>query len=339
MKNDKLVDAIGMISDDKIENAKAPSAKIYKFYYKKAFAIAAIIILCLTISFPVMSATVEPVYQIVYKISPSLAQSLKPVRLTSIDNGIKMEVVSAAIYENEAVIYISLQDLTDQNRIDETTDLFDSYRINRAFDSSASCSMAFFDNETKTATFLITISQWNDKKIDGDKITFYFTQFLSSKSKFDGKLTELNLSNISEATQTQQPKSFRGGSVENSDYESRYDIKYLVPLKDGIYSPVDGVTITNIGFVDNKLHIQLYFEDILSYDNHGYINMIDKNGNEAKSFHVSFWDDETIGSYQEIIYDISPKEISNYDAYGNFVTCKNLNEGYWQVTFPLENMK
>ena len=33
MKNDKLVDAIGMISDDKIENAKAPSAKIYKFYY------------------------------------------------------------------------------------------------------------------------------------------------------------------------------------------------------------------------------------------------------------------------------------------------------------------
>ena len=66
--------------------------------------------------------------------------------------------------------------------------------------------------------------------------------------------------------------------------------------------------------------------------------MYDKDGNQAESYHFSFWDDKKVGSYEEIIYDISPEDIENYTAYGSFVTCKNLTEGYWQVTFPLENM-
>ena len=90
MKNDKLVDAIGMISDDKIQNAKISAVKVYKFSYRKAIALIAAIILCLTASIPVLATTVDPVYQMVYRISPTLAQTLKPVRLTSEDNGIKM---------------------------------------------------------------------------------------------------------------------------------------------------------------------------------------------------------------------------------------------------------
>ena len=121
------------------------------------------------------------------------------------------------------------------------------------------------------------------------------------------------------------------------DFESRFDYKYLVPLENGVLKPVDGVTITNMGFIDNKLHIQLYFEDILTYDNHGYISLYDKSGNKAESIHFAFWDDNHIGSYEEIIYDISPNEIQNYTPYGEFVTCKNITKGYWQVTFPLEN--
>ena len=39
------------------------------------------------------------------------------------------------------------------------------------------------------------------------------------------------------------------------------------------------------------------------------------------------------------VVDISLEEIENYTAYGEFVTCKNLTKGNWQVTFPLENME
>ena len=338
MKIDKLVDAIGEIDGNKIRNAKLIPGKIKRIPFKRAVALVAAIILCITFSVSVLAATVDPIYLMVYRVSPSLAQMLKPVQLSCEDNGIKMEVLSAAVYENEAAIYISLQDLTDQNRIDDTTDLFDSYHINRAFDSSASCSRVSFDEETGIATFLINISQWNDQEIGGDKITFYFTEFLSNKSKFEGELTELDLNSVTEVKETQLPESFRGGGGEELDYESRFDLKYLAPVYGGLLSPVDGVTVTNVGFVDGKLHIQLYFENILSYDNHGSIRMYDKDGNQAESFHFSFWDDKKVGSYEEIIYDISPEDIENYKAFGYFVTCKNLTKGHWQVTFPLENM-
>ena len=75
------------------------------------------------------------------------------------DDGIKMEVISAYINADKADIYISMQDMTDE-RIDETTDLFDSYSINRPFSSSATCERMSYDEETKTATFLISITQW-----------------------------------------------------------------------------------------------------------------------------------------------------------------------------------
>ena len=337
MKTDMLIDAIGEIDDDKIINAKLFTVKSKKKSFRKSIIIAVAIILCISITVPVLAATVNPIYELVYQISPGLAQMLKPVQMSCEDNGIKMEVVSAAVYENEAAIYISLKDMTDQNRIDGTTDLFDSYHINLVFDSSASCRRVSFDEETGVATFLINISQWNDQKIVGSKITFYFTEFLSHKNKFEGEITDIDFSNVTEATRTHTPEYFRGGSGKYVNYEDYNKVKCLFPIDGGIASPVDGVTVTNMGFIDDKLHIQVYYEDILNFDNHGYITLYDKNGNKAEYFDVSFFDDEEIGSYDEIIYNITPDEINNYTPFGEFITCSNKTEGFWQVTFPLEN--
>lgn len=333
MKTDTLIDAIGMIDEEKILDAKSFTVKSRKKSPGRAAAWAAAVLLCFTLSISALAATVDPIYQILFNISPTAAQALKPVNLSCEDQGIRMEVVSAAIYENEAVIFLSLQDMT-ANRIDESTDLFDSYRINRPFDSSASCHFVSFDEETGKATFLIHISQWNNEKIEGDKITFSFTELLSQKRMFDEKLSGLDLSKVTTAEETQKPESIRGGGgMCPVDYETGC----LVPIAGGILSPLDGVTITNVGFIDNKLHIQIYFEDILSYDNHGYIDLRNEAGNKAEYYSISFWDDEKAGSYDEIVYDLAPEDIGNYQAYGYFVTCKNRTTGNWQVTFPLEN--
>lgn len=337
MKTDLLIDAIGEIDDNKIRDAKLFTVKTKKKSIKKSIVIAVAVILCITITVPVLAITVNPIYELVYQISPGLAQMLKPIQMSCEDNGIKMEVVSAAVYENEAAIYISLQDLTDQNRIDETTDLFDSYYINRGFDSFASCQIVSFDKETNTATFLINITQANDREIGGNKITFGFSEFISKKSKFEGELSELDLSKAVEAKDTFTPEWFRGASGTDLDLDALAGTKCLAPVAGGIISPVDGVSITNMGFIDNKLHIQVYYEDTKNYDDHGFITLRDKSGKTAECFDLSFWDDNEIGSYDEIIFDITPDEINNYTAFGEFVTCSNKTEGFWQVTFPLEN--
>ena len=338
MKTDLLIDAIGEIDDNKINSAKMVSVKTKKRFIKPYLIIVAAIILCFTITVPVLASTVTPVYELVYQISPELAQMLKPVQMSCEDNGIKMEVISASVYENEAAVYISLQDMTDQNRIDATTDLYDSYHINQGFRSFATCSNVSFDKETGKATFLINITRADGNKIEGNKITLNFTEFISKKNIFDSVLLKLDLNKAVEVKETFTPEWFCGSSGIDGGIDESSEIKCLVPLDGGLYSPVDGVTITNMGFIDNKLHIQVYY-DSSDYDDHGFISLRNNLGKEAEYYTASFYeDDEELVCYEEMIYDITPDDIKKYTPYGFFVTCKNKTEGFWQVTFPLEDI-
>lgn len=327
MRIEVLMDALGMIDDKMILEAKYPEKK--RRNYKKGIVLFAAILLSAVLAMQALAiANVDPIYQMVYMISPSLAQRLKPVRRSCIDNGIEMKVISASVYENEAVIYISLRDL-EGNRIDETTDLFDSYRINRPFNSSASCSRAGYDEETGTVTFLISISQWKNQRIEGDKITFSFREFLSNKQKFDGKLDlDLSLAEIDPPTTV---RSYH----ETKDIYKEGD--FFQTGKTALYTPVEGVAITGMGFIDGKLHIQTYYENVLETDNHGSVYFVDSAGNEDYGYQISYRNQQDSGRYYEQVFEISPEEWSDYELRGHFITCDPAVKGNWQVTFPLEN--
>ena len=61
----------------------------------------------------------EFVYHVLYSISPSIAQRLKPIRKSREDNGIKMEVLFADIRGDSAEILVSMQDQTELVSVDE----------------------------------------------------------------------------------------------------------------------------------------------------------------------------------------------------------------------------
>ena len=98
------------------------------------------------------------------------------------------------------------------------------------------------------------------------------------------------------------------------------------------------MTVTAWGFVDGKLHVQAHYEDILDYDNHGYIYLMDSDGAEIScSASVSFWDEAGTGSYEEYIFDLgSEEDLNGYALWGDFVTCRTRTEGNWEVTFPIK---
>lgn len=127
-----------------------------------------------------------------------------------------MEVVSAYIHGNVAEIYITMQDLTG-DRIDDTIDLYDSYSINSPFDSSASCERVGYDEKTKTATFLISITECGNQKIAGDKITFSVKEFLSHKKNYSDIKIPLDLSLVTTAKDKQKVYTAGGGG---KDYKS-----------------------------------------------------------------------------------------------------------------------
>jgi hypothetical protein len=292
---------------------------------------------------PVLAANVPAVYELLYFVSPTVAQFFIPIQKSCEDNGIKMEVVSAYIHDNIAQIYITMQDLIGK-RIDETTDLYDSYSINRPFDSSATCQLARYDETTKTATFLISITEWGNKKIVGDKITFSVREFISDKHTYNEIPIAVDLIGISNARATKQVSPGGGGGRKYEEYFSDYDSKATVlapssPMK----FPVEGIDFTGIGYVDGMLHIQTSVVNNLTKDNHGYFFLIDKNGNKTQCiYNVGFseaLDSNNRVHYEEYVFDIPRSEIGQYSLYGTFVTSGLFTKGNWKVTFPLEEIK
>ena len=338
MKTENMLDSIGMIDSKFVEEADSPAPKIRrKPSVLKLSLVAVIIVLCMTLIVPTFATYVTHPDEFLYAVFPSIAQKLKPVQMSCVDNGIKMEVISANVTDTEAQVYVSLEDL-EGDRVDETTDLFDSYDIRRPFDSTATCSMINFDDETGIATFLIQIEWNNARKVTGSKVTFSLREFLSNKQNYQGYLDNLNLSEVTEAKETITNVEIRGSSYLYEDQELlSEDSLYLKPNNSGVTeSPVNGVKITGIGYIDGKLHIQMYFENIRDFDNHGWISVVDKNGVEnVGEQSVSFWDDSEIGSYEELVYDISPEELKSCRLRCFFVTTDTITRGDWEVTFEL----
>ncbi len=319
---------------------KSETIKAKKLLLKPAAVLAMLLVIALTVT-PILASNVTLIYQIMYNVSPAIAQFFVPVQESCEDNGIRMEVVSAYIHDNVAEIYITMQDLAGE-RIDETIDLYDSYSINRPFDSSATCELVGYDEATKTATFLISITEWGNKKIVGDKITFSVREFLSDKRIYNEIPIQVDLTNIDDASYTKEVSPGGGGGPKYEEYVFHgygSKTKVLAPSSPMDF-PVEGIDFTGIGYVDGMLHIQTSVVNNLTKDNHGYFFLKDKSGKNVQCiYNVSF--SENIDSdnrvhYDEFVFDIPKSEISKYSLYGTFVTSGMYTKGNWQVTFRLE---
>ncbi|WP_414150850.1 hypothetical protein ACIZ62_18290 [Acetobacterium carbinolicum] len=315
---------------------KQSNSKIYSF--RKPLIILVSLCLCACLAMPVLAATVAPVYQLMYMVSPTIAQFFMPVQKSVEDNGIKVEVVSAYIHDNVAKIYITMQDLTS-DRIDETTDLFDSYDINRPFDSSAHCAFVDYDKSTKTATFLITIEEQGGNTITEDKITFTVREFISHKTSSENVKIDLDLADYKTESeyQTQSPN---GGGSSNENAALTEERKFLVP-ESTIYPIMDNLNLSNIGFIDGKLHVQMQVTEKLTLDPHGSFYLMDENGNKvARDYNISYQTNRNGISitYDEFVFDVKKEDLQNYRLYGSFYVAGLNTKGNWQITFPLEQM-
>ena len=328
-------------------------------------AVAAVC-LCFIIVVPVLAAS-EPIYRLMSLVSPELAQFFRPVQEADEDKGIRMEVVSAYIHDDTAQVYVTLQDL-EGDRIDGTIDLYDSYFLQTPFDCSATCKTLGYDQETRTATLLITIWQRGDQKITGDKVTFAMRGFISHKKEYKGVEIPVSLLEAEEdaPASAQHINGRGGGRFQGEDgtavpkkAEVTYDVqesgnptpivRVLVPGEMIPGFPVEGIGLTGMGYVDGLLHIQLAVPDRIRNDNHGSLYLMDKEGNirgddECIYFHLS--EREGNGSsagsgqervdYMDYIFSVPREELKRYTLYGDFVTSGVQVEGKWSVTIPLE---
>ncbi len=308
--------------------------------------VLAAVLVCLALAVPAFAMpalAADPTgYALLYRISPAAAQFFRPVNASDEDNGIRLTVESIHLADDTVSVYVALQDVTG-DRLDETTDLFDSYRIGRGFDSAASCTLVDYDEATHTVRFLISITTFDGQRIEGKKLTFSLGRILSGKSEFEGALEDIDLTaaSLSPATQSVGLRGL-GGTAAQELFPDVFDTDragsgvYAMLVPTGtLAAPTPGVTVTAMGYIDGLLHIQVLYDNILETDNHGLLWL--ENGAEKIDclVNASFSHENGRDSYEDYLFDVPPEQLADYTLFGYFTTCDTQIQGDWSITFPL----
>lgn len=339
MNGKELLQSMSEIENDLIIQSEFEFHQKKKIIHvKRRIAIAACLCLCLCGTVPILAfAGNDFAHELLYSISPSIAQKLKPINVSCEDNGIEMTVVAAEVNGEKTTILLSMHDKIAK-RLDETTDLFDSYSICTPYDQSGGCSLVSYDAGTNTATFMLTIEQTDHILLPGDKITFSVNQLLSKKEHNNFKIEKIDTNNVYSITEFLEEPDIRGGSDSESESIDGDNMLFIKPDEANAIILKKGVAVTGYGIVEGKLHIQVRFSDILNTDNHGYVYLKNEDGKVVNcQSSVAFWDQSHVNSYEEFVFEVSAEELVNYEIWGEFWTCNNAPiEGEWQVTFPVE---
>ena len=340
---EKILDGI----EDRYLSEAADHAKIHKVEKQRLISalgrMAACLAIIIGLSISSLSIAVAAgnmaAYDVLYAIYPDIAVKLMPISASCEDGGIRMGVEGVSIQDSCAYVYISMHD-PEGKYIDKSIDLFDSYSIHTNADQIGGCTLVDFDEVNRKATFLITVQNMDGTPIEGSAMTFSVSRFLTGKNETQEELTQISPDAIFEVTETQREEglNIRGGSYTDGYAVEGMKQEYLCVDESKLFVPTPGVTVTNYGFINNKLHVQVYYENIVQFDDHGYIYLVGGDGKEIlPESSIAFWDEEGKGSYEEYIFDISADKINQYAIYGHFFTCRNLVEGDWKVSFTIED--
>lgn len=333
----------------KQQKSQNDRSQSHKRRWGRGVAVAAAFLLAVNISLPVLAATFPTIYELMYLVSPAVAQFYQPVQMADEYDGIRMEVVAAYIHEETAEVYITLQDL-EGDRLDETTDLYDSYSIHLPYSAIGSCQKVGYDPEIRTLTYLITVTQEEGRKLEGEKLTFSVGGYLSHKQNYENIEIPMDLTQVTDAQYQYVDSPAKGSTLtgysgivtemsETGTGTQGYPV--LVPQPANPEFPVEGVNLTGIGYIDGKLHIQYAVENPLENDNHGFFLLQNEEGETIEEVgSVSFREGtgENRIDYRDSVFAVPQEELQNYRLYGDFVISEGFHEGNWQVTFPIKEM-
>ena len=330
------------------EVEKKFTKKKFPKLFKRTIPAALAICLCLMLSVGAMAATIPSFSNLLSIVSSEFALLLQPIEVSCEDNGIKMEVVGAMNDDEMAVIYITMKDLLG-DRIDKTLDIY-NYGFTGTY--LANCQIVHFDEITKTATLRMQAN--GGKKLNGKKVSFQVDSFLSDKLIFDEVKTNINLLDVkTKAPQTiplDVNNNISGGSSgENDDFfdelKSKGVIRVLAPDQRKIALPeIDFMYISNIGFIDDRLHIQTKWVGD-GIDDHGYFYFVNALGSKLNKnpSHISFGIDDLGNTkwgrnYKEYIFDVSDINLDELKLMGYFVSHGTYITGNWKTTFKIQSV-
>ena len=333
MNAEYILNALGGIRDEFVADAARPAPR--RRTLRRVGVLAAALALILALAIPAAAYT-DTGYRILYALSPAAAQALKPVSESCEANGVRMEVREAAVDGDTAWFRIALTDTTGQ-LFDGPVDLFDSYTINRGFDSVGSCRQEDYDEDERTASFLIQLSTMDGSPIDPGKVTFRVRELRCHTEIWESTAEDVDLANA-----VQAPAALTYDPADSSYVDPQTGYRYDGPPAESPFlvpgEPVElcpGAAVTGLGWLDGKLHVQVREAIGTDLNTTGIVWLTDGSGQTLQSDYECIFDQKNETRYDEHIFDIAPEELGEYTLAGWFNILEKPLQGPWEVTFSL----
>lgn len=314
---------------------------VRKFNAKKITLTSAAAILLAVFPITAAASTVPVINDWVYSsVSPQLAEYLYPINESCTDNGIKVEINSAVNDSHNARIFFTVQDVEGKGRLNEDIDLCDTYQLDIGGFSAGTASLESYDSKTQTAKFCANITV--DEDLTGKMTSFNLNMIMSNKINHNKFNTGINIGDIISETPQTGGNNFKiNGYTTESEPDKKNILKPDV-TDISVGDEIDFMTISNIGFIDGKLHIQTKWKP--SFDNHGDLLLYDGE-NRAEYNIVYFRTNEdvnqssgnSLAKHVEYIFDISPEELNNYKLFAEFTEDGNIIKGNWKVNLRMRS--
>ncbi|WP_313343742.1 hypothetical protein [Sedimentibacter sp.] len=295
------------------------------------------------------------------KFNPSFGEIVEPVGIYSEDKGIRMEIIGAQKYNNMAIVYLSLQDVTGQNRLTEQTDFRDGYSVKmnpqkqetpgqkEIISGSLSWKkeVIYFNEDTNTIYYEFIITADPDTPLADPLELGSFLIYFSKTSYVDEPIS-LSLENLdtAEVISITEDNVWGGSNLPDNDYGI-----YTKALKPGYMAAMphgeEDQWISNVGVIDGKLHVQvgrimnkefgssdvelavLTSEgEAIQYDYS--IDLLEDENNNILNFEENNYSGAAY-KYEEFIFPVVPE---NFNIYFNGFVSSGV-EGNWRAVLNL----
>lgn len=284
------------------------------------------------------------------KFNPIYKEIVEPLDIKVEDEGIVVEAIAGKKYKNNAIVYISVKDITGKKRLTKNTQFKNSIYFNlKGKEGSYSINekQIKFDEETNTIYYELNISTDKNTKLSDPLLIGIEKIYLDSK-KYKDENINLQLEDMinKEYFYLEESEIF----ASNNSVIDKEKV-----LKTGWHSSMihqdKNQWISNIGIIDSKLHIQigskfnkkfgpsapfLVLKDMegneINYDKK-IIFITDKNGSVLKTNKISPRTSEY--KYHELIFPLNGHELEDYNLYYTGYIDDGI-DGKWEIKTNLK---
>ena len=325
-----------------------------------AIAISAVLI----VSGTAVAAALGGFDWFIEKFNPTFGKIVEPVEVSCEDQGIRMEVIGAQKYDNRAIVYLSLQDISGQNRLTERTDFQDGFSVtmdrqkpetsgqgNEIVSASVSWkqNLLYFDGDTNTAYYEFNITADSDSPLS-DPLELGSFLIYFDESDYKNEPISVSLTDLGEAEVTPLEEDQIWGGTNMPDDWSIFT-KALTPGRTAaLPHGEDDQWLSNIGIVDGKLHVQtgkVFGQEFGSSD--ATISLMAPDGTLIDcDYELMFFSDgdrrllgeddfaDAVYKYEESVFSVNAEELDGYTLCYTGSVYSGV-EGRWKVAANLSD--